>query len=174
MSVDKFGRHSGITKRNLLPIYRAALTSRTPEGDIDAKGYKICNIKEPTDDSDATNKKYVDTAVTKLKTTTDALIDDKIRVVKKDFKKLKDDNKQLNDIIVKEPPTASKDLANKKYVDQAIANSKAFLRADIRKESGEILHEVHLYVKGYIYEPLEKRLNELAKKIESIKKLPTP
>ncbi len=61
MSLDKFGRHSGACKRIQRPYTRPSPSlPRTLDGDIDMQNLKICNLKLPSEKSDAVTKDYVD------------------------------------------------------------------------------------------------------------------
>ena len=74
--------------------------------DFDANNNKIINLKTPTDDNDAANKKYVDTHSVRT---------DNPHEVK--MSQLKDFDANNNKIINLETPIDDKDAANKKYVD---------------------------------------------------------
>lgn len=56
MSLDKFGRHS---RKQAATSYSKSVLPHTPEGDIDAENLRICNLKPPIDENDATTKEYV-------------------------------------------------------------------------------------------------------------------
>jgi hypothetical protein len=68
MSVNKFGRSSlsrySHTYRNRFTFERGGgggvILNYTPDDNIDAGNLKICNIKDPTHNTDAANKRYVD------------------------------------------------------------------------------------------------------------------
>lgn len=70
MSLDKFGRSaarsSDIASSHLLSQYRRGLVF-TADGNIDIEKLKLCNVQYPTEDDDATNKKYVDDNITSVK-----------------------------------------------------------------------------------------------------------
>lgn len=71
MPLDKFGRSSSSTtllsSRLRYGGHIGGKIKHTTDGDIDAENLKICNVKEPTADGDASNKHYVDTQINKIK-----------------------------------------------------------------------------------------------------------
>lgn len=58
MSLDKFGRSRSSNER-IAPVIRLPF-SFNAEGNIDFKGLKVCNVKDPTSSTDVANKMYVD------------------------------------------------------------------------------------------------------------------
>jgi hypothetical protein len=132
MSLDKFGRRSG--GKQIVSIASKSSSSSssfsyTVDGNIDIGNMKICNLKPPTSSSDATNKKYVDNLIMELNKKYQA-VDNKIA--------------ELNTSVSRITPTAGKHLTNKKYVDDAIATTKNWLRADIKKASLDLEKKIML------------------------------
>lgn len=62
MSLNKFGGRSIGARRSLIPQFEV-----TSDGNISVENIKICNLKEPTDATDASNKLYVDKQVQIIK-----------------------------------------------------------------------------------------------------------
>ncbi|CAH1107072.1 unnamed protein product [Psylliodes chrysocephalus] len=159
MSLDKFGRASEVRKsRNLVASASIGL-AHTPDGDTDIENLKVCNVKTPTLNTDAVNKGYVDQH---LRNVSNEVINNKqilsqhekqiklhgndVNGLTKQLHDLKEElhttkfptfEKHLNEInefISRNPPTASKHMATKKYVDDVIVITKKFIRADLKKE----------------------------------------
>lgn len=62
MSLNKFGRSSLPSSHNIRQHFSVGgvLLKYTSDGNISADNLKIANLKEPTSDRDAVNKKYID------------------------------------------------------------------------------------------------------------------
>lgn len=64
MSLNKFGHRSGIYNPTVPKLTYEFV--HTTDGNINIENVKICNLKEPTIDTDASNKGYVDMQDQKL------------------------------------------------------------------------------------------------------------
>lgn len=68
MPLDKFGRSLSSTALLSSRLrYGGGNIKHTIDGHIDAENLRICNVKEPIADADATNKHYVDVEINKIK-----------------------------------------------------------------------------------------------------------
>lgn len=68
MPLNKFGQSRNASKQSsfLSKFQSTNLLKFTPDGNIDVEHLKICNVKQPSHDTDAVNKKYVDLEVKTL------------------------------------------------------------------------------------------------------------
>lgn len=83
MPLNKFGQSIDNSNYNSI-LQKVQFSSgvglkHTQTGDIDVENLKISNVKEPTLDTDATNKKYVDTSIKELYATNKKYVDTSIK-----------------------------------------------------------------------------------------------
>ncbi|XP_057665972.1 uncharacterized protein LOC130899836 [Diorhabda carinulata] len=156
MPVDKFG-HRHQTSYARLPV--KITFPHTQDGNIDIENMKICNVKEPTTNSDAATKKYVDVQLNDLRAINSPLIQAHVVVLQQQDRDIKDlavglnemrnelhktkipilqahitnlQNKtnEIDTFISRNPPVAARDMATKKYVDDSIVAAKIFIRKE--------------------------------------------
>ena len=68
--MNKFGRSlpSAQEKIKIMQVQTPDLITLTKDGEYTIQNHRLCNIKTPTDDSDAANKGFVENAIIAYKT----------------------------------------------------------------------------------------------------------
>lgn len=162
MSVDKFGRVATAAMHTphelLLPKVALAHTS---DGNIDIENLKICNVKAPTSNTDVANKAYVDQQVKDFNTNIEQhgndiqalamhMNDVKAELHKTKFPSFENRLQKMEEFIARNPPTAGKHMATKKYVDDVIVISKDFLRKEVKNEIANLNNTLHTITQTYV------------------------
>ena len=60
MSINKFGQSSAPSKRMRMTHIPGVVLEYTVDGNVNIENLRLCNLKAPTNDNDAVNKKYLD------------------------------------------------------------------------------------------------------------------
>ncbi|XP_066157574.1 uncharacterized protein [Euwallacea fornicatus] len=141
MSLDKFGRHSA-KKHKTTTVIKSTL-SRTSNGDIDNGNLRICNLKPPIDENDATNKEYVD----RLLQSTLMMMRENLDSHNHEVASLSDIVKRHETTMDKVKSTMSYNLESSRVIMKAIGDEVASTRsaplALMSKEKIQLITELH-------------------------------
>lgn len=166
MSVDKFGHHSRGFPRNIPKV----TFPHTPDGDINAENVKISNVKDPSENSDAATKKYVDIQLLELRNSLYSKIDEinlhnvliqqlntnledlakglkevehaKIPAMQTHITLLQNKIQEIDVFISRNPPVAARDMVTKKYLDDMIVVTKDFIRKEFQTKYNGISKQI--------------------------------
>lgn len=121
MPIDKFGRSTYSNNRHLLTYYKQIsknVPSRTSSGDFNFEDRKLCNVKDPSNVTDATNKRYVDD-----------IIDSLHNELREYQKSMKDDIQNIDDML-------------KEYLETRINTIKTDVNTQMRISQDHGIHKI--------------------------------
>ena len=112
--MNKFGRSlpSSSRQKGVRVLTTPNLIALTKDGDYNIRDHRLCNVKSPTEDSDAVNRKFVDSITFSLlakidKSSNDGVkrfnaLDAKIQTIKQQIAELSDDRlkKKLSEQVI--------------------------------------------------------------------------
>jgi ribosomal protein S15P/S13E len=173
MSVNKFGRSSQSNNvrdlRSQFAYFSAVaggsvILHRTTDGNIDINNVKLCNIKDPTLNTDAAHKKYVDNKIKDAqKYSAEAL---KVLNSKMDFNS-ESINKQIKDVIERVRSEANTNLEKQTLnIRESFEVHTRKNMQDISKQMDDINASIN-YVKHDV-QAATKRINEVEEHIEDV------
>lgn len=175
-AMNKFGRSLPTTSRQkgVRVLQAPNLIALTKDGDYNVRDHRLCNVKSPTEDSDAVNRKFVDNLTSSLlakidKSSSDCvqLIESLINEIRKNMENqisnFVDGNKKYVDSKNNQLRDEIKTLvdANKAYIDSTDKQLRDMIKT---------LNEDIMYVReGADYISLERRFSAIDAKIQTVK-----
>jgi hypothetical protein len=140
------------------PIY-VNQTGDDMSGDLDMKGNKIKNVKDPTDVSHVVNKRFLDNEHRNMMVVLDKLIDEKVVEANNNLEKTLDNKKitaamnmNNNKIINLANPTEPTDSANKYYVDYLESRLRQLMNSKTYGFILQIGSNMHSHFKTTVYD----------------------
>ena len=157
--MNKFGRSLPTSSRQkgVRVLQAPNLIAVIKDGEYNIRDHRLCNVKSPTEDSDAVNRKFVDSAMWSLSAKIDNSVKDCVKLIETNFNNLQ---QKCNESIA----------VNQKYIDFKDEQQRALLKSvndDILKLSNSFATAEKLHKQANSI--VENRFSAMNVEFEKIK-----
>lgn len=165
--MDKFGRSIPSLHKKARIVQAPNAIAFTADGDYNLRDHKLCNVKPPTEDSDAVNKKYLDDALSAVNefyhntSRFNKQLFDKVRVITGELKMLSNVLDQNKQAISK---FRDEFFSYAKHNDDSVAQINKQLSDKISRS--DCLKEIETYVNNFMLQTLNPILDSLEKNLK--------